>query len=71
MAKPVPIIFEKLWLSGEVFSDWKSGANPILKREARKYGKVQHSQSQVTDRQDHGADYLENYAKANGKQGSY
>jgi len=32
VAKPLPIIFQKLWLSGEVPCDWKKGhVTPIYK----------------------------------------
>ena len=33
VAKPLPIIFQKLWLSGEVPDDWRKGhITPIFKK---------------------------------------
>jgi len=67
IAKPLSIIFEKLWQSGEVPTDWKRGnVTPPFFKTGKKGepAELQVSQSDLCAWQDHGAGPPGNYAKA-------
>ena len=65
VAKPLSIVLEKSWQSGEVPTDWKRGrTTPLLKREKRKTQELQAIQPHLCAWQDHGVDPPGNYGKA-------
>lgn len=66
VAKPLSILSDRLWQSGEVPTDWKRGkTTPIFKRGKKgRPRELQASQSHLCTWQDHGADPSGNYAKA-------
>jgi len=68
VAKPLAIIFQRSWQSGEVPTDWRSGnITPIFKQ--RKKGRpeeLEASQPPLCSWQDDGADPPQNHAKAHG-----
>ncbi|GAB0210397.1 mitochondrial enolase superfamily member 1 [Grus japonensis] len=70
VARPLAIIFEKSWQSGEVPTDWKRRTTtPIFKRKGRPR-ELQAGQSHLHAWQDHGADPPGDYAQAHGKEGA-
>ncbi|PKU44318.1 rna-directed dna polymerase from mobile element hypothetical protein [Limosa lapponica baueri] len=66
VAKSLSIIFEKLWQSGEVPTDWEHNPD-IQKRKKRRPRELQASQPHLCAWQDHGADPPGISAKAHGK----
>jgi len=65
VAKPLSIIFEKSWQSGEVPSDWKRGNIPPIFKKGKKEDLA--SQSHLCAQQHHGAETSGDYAQARGK----
>jgi len=69
VAKPLSIIFERSWQSGEVPTDWRRGnITLIFKKGGKKErcGELQASQPHLYAWQDDGADPPRNDAKAHG-----
>jgi len=67
VAKPLSIIFERLWQSGEIPTDQKQeNITPIFKK-GKKEDPGNYSQSHLCNWQDHRADPPEGPTKAHGK----
>ncbi|KAJ7426562.1 rna-directed dna polymerase from mobile element jockey-like protein [Willisornis vidua] len=69
MAKPLSIIFEKSWQSGEVPTDWKGGSITLTFKKGKKEDTRKHKavQAHLSAWQGHGADAPEICAKTYGK----
>ncbi|KAK4818093.1 LOW QUALITY PROTEIN: hypothetical protein QYF61_005670, partial [Mycteria americana] len=69
VARPLSMIFEKSWQSGEVPGDWKKGNIVPIFKKGRKDNPGKYRPVSLTW-EDHGTDPPRNYAKAHGGQGA-
>jgi len=70
VAKPLLMIFEKSWQSGEVPGDWKKGSVTPIFHLCRKDDPGNYQPVSLTSAgEDHGADPAGSYAKAHGREG--
>ena len=63
VAEPLSIMFEKLWLSGEVPGDWKKGNIAPLYKKRRKKTQGTTGEPHFCAWEDHGADPPRSYVK--------
>ena len=70
VTKPLSMIFEKLWQSGEIPGDWKKGnVTPFLRKVERRTREIPIFQSYLCIREHQGADPPGSYGLECGRDG--